>query len=42
MIARLWATQIEHGLRTFQQVPARLKGAVREILIANGHEDLIS
>lgn len=41
MLAMLWAIQIINGKKTFSQVPAKLKDAVREILIDAGCEDLI-
>jgi len=41
MLAMLWANQIILGKKTFGQVPAKLKEAVREILIDAGCEDLI-
>lgn len=41
MIAQLWADKIIAGDKTFRQVPAKLKDAVRQILIDTGHEDLI-
>jgi len=41
MLAMLWANQIILGKKTFSQVPAKLKNAVREILIDAGCEDLI-
>lgn len=41
MLAMLWAIQIINGKKTFAQVPAKLKDAVREILIDAGCEDLI-
>lgn len=41
MLAMLWANQIILGKKTFKQVPAKLKNAVREILIDTGCEDLI-
>lgn len=39
MIARLWATQIISGKRTFDQVPVKLKEQVRQILIDEGYFD---
>lgn len=42
MLAMLWAIQIISGKKTFSQVPAKLKAAVREILIDAGCEDLIN
>lgn len=41
MLAMLWANQIILGKKTFGRVPAKLKEAVREILIDAGCEDLI-
>lgn len=41
MIAKLWAEKIIAGDKTFQQVPAKLKAQVRQLLIESGHEDLI-
>lgn len=42
MVARLWANEIIAYNKTFAQVPERLKEQVREILIAEGHADLIT
>lgn len=42
MMAMLFATKIILGKATFEQVPAKLKGQVAEILIYNGCEDLIT
>ena len=42
MLAMLWAIQIINGKKTFSQVPAKLKAAVRDILIDAGCEDLIN
>ena len=36
MIAELWAKQIEAGKKTLEQVPARLKNQVIEILKKDG------
>lgn len=41
MLAMLWAIQIINGKKTFAQVPAKLKDAVREILVDSGCEYLI-
>lgn len=41
MLAMLWAIQIFNGKKTFSQVPPKLKGAVRELLIDAGCEELI-
>lgn len=40
MIAKLWAEKIIAGDKTFQQVPAKLKAQVRQVLIERGREDL--
>lgn len=42
MMAMLWAQQIILGKKTFEQVPAKLKEQVKEILIDSGCEDLIT
>lgn len=42
MVARLWANQIIKGNKYFEEVPTGLKDKVRDILIAEGHEELIS
>lgn len=42
MMAMLWAQQIMLGKKTFNQVPAKLKEQVRELLIDSGCEDLIT
>lgn len=42
MIAMLWTQRIIYGKRNFTDVPARLKGQVRELLIECGCEDLIN
>ena len=41
MLAMLWAIQIINGKKTFAQVPAKLKDAVREILVDSDCEYLI-
>lgn len=41
MLARLWADKIESGEKKFHETPRRLKDQVRQILIDEGHEDLI-
>ena len=41
MIARLWADKIIAGKKAYHEVPAKLKPAVKQILIDEGHEDLI-
>lgn len=41
MMAMLWAQQIMLGKKTFDQVPAKLKDQVRELLIDSGCENLI-
>ena len=40
MMAMLWAQQIMLGKKTFEQVPAKLKDQVRELLIDSGCGDL--
>ena len=40
-IAKLWATHIEKGLKSFSDVPRLLKDQVRDILISDGYEYLI-
>ncbi len=42
MMAMLWAQQIMLGKKTYTQVPALLKEAVKEILVDSGCEDLIT
>lgn len=42
MMAMLWAQQIMLGKKTFDEVPAKLKSKVRELLIDSGCEDLIT
>lgn len=41
MIARLWEKEIIAGNKTFKEVPPKLKDKVKELLIADGREDLI-
>ena len=41
MVAKLWYEQIVAGKKKFHETPAKLKEAVRQILINNGHEELI-
>lgn len=41
MMAMLWAQQIMLGKKTFEQVPAKLKDQVAEILIDSGLEELV-
>jgi len=41
MMALLYATKIIEGLWTYEKVAGRWKEEVREILIAEGREDLI-
>ena len=41
MLALLYATYIIRGLWKFEDVPSMLKEDVRQILIAEGREDLI-
>lgn len=40
-MAKVYASLIIKGKKAFHEVPEELKPAVREILIASGHEDLI-
>lgn len=40
-MARLWANQIITGKKKFHETPAKLKEQVRQILIDEGHADLI-
>lgn len=42
MLAILYATKIIEGLWTYAKVPNTWKNDVREILIAEGREDLIN
>ena len=42
MMAMLWAQQIMLSKKTYTQVPALLKEAVKEILVDSGCEDLIT
>lgn len=42
MMAMLWTQQIILGKKTFTQVPAKLKEAVRELLIDSGMEELVT
>lgn len=40
-IAKLWANRIIVGLKTYNDVPAKLKEQVKEILVDLNHSDLI-
>lgn len=42
MMAMLYAQKIMLGKKTFDDVPAKLKEQVKEILIESGMEDLIT
>lgn len=42
MMAMLWTQQIILGKKTYSQVPAKLKDAVRELLIDSGMEELVT
>lgn len=42
MMAMLYVTQILAGKKTYAQVPPKLKGQVRDLLIDCGCEDLIT
>lgn len=41
MVAMLWANQIILGNRTYAEVPRLLKAKVKELLINDGHDELI-
>ena len=41
MIAMLWANQIILGKKTYAEVPRLLKAKVKELLINDGHDELI-
>ena len=41
MIAKLWASEIISGNKTFEQVPRLLKEKVKAILIEENRQDLI-
>ena len=40
--ARLWASEIIAGNRTYDEVPAGLKKKVKKILVEQGFEDLVT
>ena len=42
MIAMLWTQKIIVGKKTYNEVPRLLKEQVREILIKDGYESLIT
>lgn len=42
MIAMLWAQKIIVGKKTYNEVPRLLKEQVRELLIKDGYESLIT
>ena len=42
MIAMLWTQKIIVGKRTYDEVPRLLKEQVRELLIKDGYESLIT
>lgn len=42
MMAMLWCQQIILGKKTYDQVPAKLKGQVAELLRDSGCEELIT
>ena len=42
MMAMMWATKIILGTKTYAEVPRLLKPQVREILIENGLEELVT
>lgn len=39
-MARIYANLIEKGLKTLEDVPARLREQVRQILIEDGYMDM--
>ena len=41
VIAEIWAKYIINGKRTYSEVPAKIKDAVKSILIEKGREDLV-
>lgn len=41
MIVELWANEIIARRRTYNQVPFKLKEAVKNKLIEKGHEELV-
>lgn len=41
MVAMLWAQRIIYGKKNFSDVPLKLKGKVREILIESDLEELV-
>ena len=41
MLAKLWASEVMNGNKTFEQVPRLLKDKVRDILIEENRQDLI-
>lgn len=41
-IANLWAQRIMSGDKSYDEVPAKLKDDVAQILKDSGHEDLIT
>ena len=42
MMAMMWATKIILGTKTYAEVPRLLKEQVRQILIENGLEELVT
>lgn len=42
MMAMLWCQQIMLGKKTFDQVPAKLREQVKELLIDSGCEELVT
>ena len=42
MMAMLWAQQIMLGKKSYDQVPAKLKEQVKELLIDSGCEHLVT
>lgn len=41
LIAKLWADRIISGIRTYNEVPSKLKEQVKEVLVEIGREDLV-
>jgi hypothetical protein len=40
-IVRLWTDKIESGEKKFHEAPAKLKPQIKDLLIAEGHGDLV-
>lgn len=41
MLAKLWANQVVDGNKTIDEVPRGLRDAVEQILIEDGHPNLV-